>query len=223
MPARSPPRADKTVGAAYKRVMRLALCLTLASFSALAACSSTPGASDGGADATTNDASNDAPADVASDASPSDAGSDATDAACPPPTTLHPPKADAGGTIFCPFSGVDGGKDSYCTAQSQHCCEPTAGAATCVGIQTACANNATDWQCQDPLADCPISFSCCATPGATLVISDAGCASFATGFKGTTCAATCTGLTMCTSDSECPQGKSCVPFETKGAQVGACQ
>src|SRR5262249_44587365 len=33
---------------------------------------------------------------------------------------LHPPNLDAGpGTIYCPFSGVDGGKNEYCVPGTQ--------------------------------------------------------------------------------------------------------
>jgi hypothetical protein len=41
---------------------------------------------------------------------------------------------------------------------------------------------------------------------------------------GTKCqaAGSCTGIQMCTSDGECPAGKTCTPFGKAGNQVGGC-
>ncbi len=143
--------------------------------------------------------------------------------ACKTPGTLHPPMMGATATIYCPFSGMNGGKNVYCTKQSQHCCEPTKGTSTCVSSKTACGAGDTDWTCEDP-TDCPQSQKCCSNDGAMLVINpDPNCASYATSFHGTVCAATCsaTQIQLCTSDAECG-AKKCVPFSTKGNQVGAC-
>lgn len=164
-----------------------------------------------------------------SSSSSSGTGGSAPDAGpCGKITKLHPPSPDAGAnTLFCPFSGVDGGKDEFCTAQTEHCCEPPASAmtpSTCDPIATPCATGDTDWQCEDPVADCPSGMECCA-PGASIGISaDPMCGNFAHKFHGTQCVAagTCMGIQMCTSDSECPSGKTCVPFATKGNAVGGC-
>jgi hypothetical protein len=149
-------------------------------------------------------------------------GSGQTTTSCHPPTSLHPPKAGKP-SIFCPFSSVDGGKNEYCTAQTQHCCEPKSGTASCEDINTACQAGDTDWQCEDPVADCPQGQVCCGI-GQFVQNADPNCANYAKGFKGTHCAASCdpaTEVEMCTSDGEC-NGKTCKPMYTKGNQVGAC-
>ena len=189
----------------------------------LAACSNPTSPADGGGpDGNVPDVNKPdvASADAAPDVAVTDAAAEA--APCQSPSTLHPPSLDGGATIYCPFSGADGGPNVFCAAQTQHCCEPTNGTSACDPIASACAANDTDWQCEDPVADCANGQSCCASAGAQVVLGDAGCANFATNFKGTTCAASCPGVVMCTSDGECPQGKTCVPFRAKGNQVGAC-
>lgn len=152
------------------------------------------------------------------------AGGSADAGQCKTPSTLHPPKAGDTATIYCPFSSTDGGKNDYCTPQTQHCCEGSGAGSTssCVAAGTACATGDTDWQCEDP-ADCPTGTVCCGT-GTLVVNSDPMCANYASHFTGTNCAASCAAgeITMCTSDGECG-GKTCVPFETKGNQVGGCQ
>lgn len=152
---------------------------------------------------------------------PVDAG---RDAGCSTPTTLHPPSTDGGTrTIYCPFSSTDGGSNEYCQAGTEHCCEPTTGTASCVASATACAAGATDWQCADPVADCPSGNVCCGT-GMLVLSPDPACGNFASGFRGTHCATSCTGMEirMCTSDAECPSGQTCHPFRAKGNQVGGC-
>jgi hypothetical protein len=141
---------------------------------------------------------------------------------CHPPTTLHPPKPGKP-SIFCPFSGVDGGKNEYCTAQSEHCCEPKAGTATCQPAATPCEVDDTDWQCEDPVADCAFGETCCGK-GTFVQNPDPACANYAKAFTGTYCAKACQPgeIVMCTDDSECG-GKTCTPMYTKGNQVGACQ
>ncbi len=143
--------------------------------------------------------------------------------------TLHPPSADAGtSTIFCPFSASgDAGKDIYCTAKSQHCCETPAGStlSTCEALGTACpVAKSTDWQCEDPSADCPSATPVCCAAGATIGLGATGCGNFASKMTGTTCVAAggCTGITICTADAECPTGQHCTPFTKAGNQVGGC-
>ncbi len=141
---------------------------------------------------------------------------------CKTPTTLHPPFADAGTkTLYCPFSGTDGGKNDYCDSSSEHCCEPQSGTAACTAKATACANNDTDWQCEDP-SDCGSGMQCCGK-GTLVKNPDPQCANYATGFTGTYCAATCASgeITICTADSQCG-GQTCLPFGAKGNQVGGC-
>jgi len=158
------------------------------------------------------------------DTGPIDDGGTTEGGPCTKPGTLHPPSADAGGkTLFCPFSGADGGKDVYCNPSTQHCCEPSKGTSTCSPTASTCAMGDIDWQCGDP-KDCGGNKVCCGT-GAFVSSGSPQCANYATGFKGTHCAASCTAMEIevCTSTSECPMGKTCTPFSTHGAQVGACQ
>ena len=146
-------------------------------------------------------------------------------ATCKTPTTLHPPKSGTTDNIYCPFSGADGGKNDYCASGSEHCCEPkaTGSVSTCQPLSQPCDTGDTDWQCQDPVADCPTGQKCCGT-GTVVKNSDPTCANYAQGFMGTHCAQSCDlgEVEMCTSDSECTAPKTCLPFGTKGAQVGAC-
>src|SRR5262249_7813921 len=144
-------------------------------------------------------------------------------------TTLHPPKADAGAnTVYCPFSGVDGGSNMYCNPSTEHCCETAADAgvpSACTPLATACLAGSTDWGCEDPVADCkdPTKPVCCA-PRASIGLGMPGCGNFAHTMHNTICVAagTCTGIIMCTSDGECPSGQKCTPFGKAGNQVGGC-
>ncbi len=148
--------------------------------------------------------------------------------------------ADGGGylsSVYCPFSGVDGGEAQYCTAGTEHCCETPEGAATpsaCQPSSTACMTGTgyTDWQCEDPTSDCSGSNTVCCAPGATLVMGGTTngvvCENYASKMTNTVCvanAAACTGIIMCTSDAECVTfGKTtCVAFAKAGNQVGGCQ
>ena len=160
------------------------------------------------------------PGDMAMQSSPDDlVMGGGGDMQCKPPSTLHPPKMGMP-SIYCPFSGMNGGKSIYCQQGQQHCCEPSMGTSTCTPIATACPAMNTDWQCQDP-SDCGNGQQCCGT--GALTIAPQGCQNFATKFNGTHCAASCAGneIVMCTSSAECG-GNTCIPFATKGAQVGGC-
>jgi hypothetical protein len=180
---------------------------------------------DGSASEAAGEAGDDASFDGGVADSGADAGDASADAPCLPLTKLFPPP-DAGPTIYCPFSAVDGGGNKSCTAVTQHCCEAL-GTSSCDPIANACPATDTDWQCQDPIADCPNAQApvCCAV-GATLVASiDPNCGNYATGFQGAACVPTggcANGITMCTSDLECPNNQTCTPFGAQGAQVGGC-
>jgi hypothetical protein len=174
---------------------------------------------------------NPAPDSGAVDTAIDDTGSPAVDSGpCSKVGSLHPPSADAGtSTIFCPFSAVgDAGKDLYCTGKTQHCCETPASAgtpSTCDPLATACpVPKSTDWQCQDPVADCPSATPVCCAAGASIGLGATGCGNFAHSMTGTKCVAAgaCTGIVMCTADAECPSGQHCTPFTKSGAQVGGC-
>ena len=149
---------------------------------------------------------------------------------------LHPPKLDGGAnTLYCPFSGVDGGKAEYCDPATEHCCETPAGNAdpsACQPNATACMTGTgfVDWGCEDPVADCqdPSKPVCCATglngKNSSIGLGAPGCGNFAHDMTGTACVAagTCAGITICTSDAECPGGMKCTPFGKAGNQMGGC-
>jgi len=128
-----------------------------------------------------------------------------------------------------PVQRVGDAGNAYCTATTEHCCETPAGGpiSACAPIATACMMGAgyTDWQCEDPVADCkdPTKPVCCA-PGASIGLGAAGCGNFAHTMKNTICVASgqCAGITMCTSDSECTSPMKCTPFGKAGNQVGGC-
>ena len=145
---------------------------------------------------------------------------------CTTPGTLHPPHLDAGtANIYCPFSNPDGGSSAYCNSGTEHCCEPTSGTAVCQPTATACGTSSdTDWQCEDPGADCTGGQMCCGSGTLVINTDPRGCANYASGFHGTHCATTClaTEIRMCTSDAECGTGQHCIPFKTKGNSVGGC-
>jgi hypothetical protein len=156
---------------------------------------------------------------------------------CKTPGTLHPPNLEAGpGTIYCPFSGVDGGKAEYCTPQTQHCCETPEGSTTpsaCVdGITTACVAGSVDWQCEDPVADCAAGEVCCAA-GASIglggMVGGMACQNFAHHMTGTACVAAsacpaASNIVICTNNTECTGigTGTCTPFSKSGNAVGGC-
>jgi hypothetical protein len=144
--------------------------------------------------------------------------------ACNPATKLPTPPEGLS-SLFCPFSAPRNGTDQDCNPAFDHCCEtgPDAGLSTCTAVGTSCSASAVmDWGCADPDVDCPSGNNCCA-PGATLVVGAPGCASSATGMTTTSCqSAACSGIQLCTKTSECPSGKSCVPFAQAGNDVGGC-
>ena len=170
------------------------------------------------------DAAMDAP-DAAADG-PVDSGNDAAEASCSSISTLHAPPT-TGSTIYCPFSGYDGGANAYCAAQIQHCCETRnagSGLSSCEPTSTACGGmNYYDWQCEDPVADCGSGQVCCAAGSFNL--GAPGCGNYLSGFSGSQCAATCpTGqLQLCTTSMECGTGRSCFPVRIGGNQIGVCE
>src|SRR5262245_24799790 len=159
-----------------------------------------------------------------SNGSSSASGADGGDAGmCSPPSMLFPPATDAGTvTLYCPFSGADGGKAIYCDTATQHCCEPKMGQSSCVPAAMPCKAGDTDWQCEDPI-ECPQGQVCCGT-GNLMKNADPNCANTAANFSGTHCAPSCAGneIIMCTSDAECSGGMTCLPFRARGNQVGGC-
>jgi hypothetical protein len=222
----------------------LAACALTGVFAAFAACSSTTTPNTFGNDAATDQGSGHDSAGMGdasfggSSSGGSSSGGDAAngddgggsssggaDASCSAVSTLHPPSGQP--SIYCPFSGADGGPNVSCTAGSQHCCEPTAGTGGCVASGTACGSTDTDWQCEDPAADCtdPSKPVCCAAGAMLNISSDPNCGNYATSLHGASCVATggcATGIILCTNTNECTNGQTCTPFRSKGNQVGGC-
>lgn len=136
---------------------------------------------------------------------------------CKGPSMLYPEMVK--GKFYCPFGKTDAGS-LYCTAGVTHCCEPAAGTSSCDPVATPCGGGDTDWLCEEA-GDCPAQMVCC---GSGTLVQDMVCGSYATGFHGTHCAATCVAgeIQMCTATAQCSNNKTCIPFRTKGNQVGGC-
>lgn len=147
-----------------------------------------------------------------------------------------------GGSMYCPFSAVDGGKNVFCP-HGQHCCETPESTppipSTCEPSTTACpVANSTDWQCEGT-PDCSSGQVCCGAGKVENQAAQPGCGPdggtvppsiFVSKFTpGSTCAATCVAVgtgavawQICSQTSECPAGQTCVPVEPKGNTIGAC-
>jgi hypothetical protein len=164
-----------------------------------------------------------------SETSPSEGGGPTDAAADCKKVTLHE-NAEAG--VYCPFSGVDGGKAITCTG-GQICCETPENDAglisTCESAGTTCpVSGSAVWGCEGPV-DCTAAGSagplCCLTASA-IVPEGMGCTyDYVSHFGGTACATSCpTGqFTVCEADGDCPSGMMCVPTTSKGNQFGVCQ
>jgi hypothetical protein len=138
------------------------------------------------------------------------------------------------GDMYCPFSGVDGGKAQYC-GTGDVCCEPEendAGVAppsTC-GSKTSCTANATVWECLEAI-DCTGNANgtvCCASgtvEAETCTAADGGTSTYnkIKDFKGTTCSTSCgAGSIVCEAAGDCPSGQTCVPSKAYGNDFGVC-
>jgi hypothetical protein len=157
---------------------------------------------------------------------------------------LHPSKK--AGDLYCPFGPEkDGGDTIYCGSANDSggaCCvsgevgdayPPSFCAQSGATCAFAASTGNTQIQCEDPATDCPSGQSCCAFGGHLEPDKN-----FTTGLTcpwqkyadwvGTACATSCASLdggaalTLCTSDTECGSGKTCVAFEAKGIDLGYC-
>lgn len=147
---------------------------------------------------------------------------------------LHP-NPDAG--AYCPFqAGPDGSTFGNC-AVGQHCCEYAVSAnlpSTCNAANGACATPDAspnyDWKCNEK-DDCTGNDTCCIV--GKVFTQDSLCSgqAFTTGVTGSVCKPSCTTLQdaapgnevqMCAKSSECPNGKTCMPFKKAGGQYGVC-
>jgi hypothetical protein len=154
-----------------------------------------------------------------------DAGAD-----CKNVPSSFPFTTDSG--AYCPFQqAADGGTMFGPCNVGDHCCVYPVSSnlpSTCNGGNTACSiatdAGTADFGCNET-NDCPSNQVCCLTaPG--YLSQDPGCMSYYFVGKnaGTSCAASCgTQPQLCGSDSDCPQGKTCKPVNTKGMWLGACQ
>ena len=143
--------------------------------------------------------------------------------------------------MYCPFSAAtDGGENAHC-ARGEHCCETPMAADTpseCEPAGMACPIvDSTDWQCEGT-PDCGSGQVCCgpgmvenqaAQPGCGVGGSTLPPSIYVAGFApGSTCAASCEGVgsgiswQICSQNSECASGQTCVPVLVKGNSVGAC-
>jgi hypothetical protein len=143
--------------------------------------------------------------------------------------------------MYCPFSGVDGGKDIYCSA-GQQCCSPPEGmgASTCLPDTESCpVKNSVDWVCEGtPDCNGNPGTICCGQGTIAIQTPQPGCGPdggtlgeypYVSGFYGSACQASCAtfgdggkGFQLCSQTSECPAGETCVPIKPKGNSVGYC-
>jgi hypothetical protein len=169
-----------------------------------------------------------------------DAGTDA----CGNSPSLHPTSLEAGGGVYCPFGGPASETTLYCgagdAAADKFCCisgevgttyPPSVCQASC--SFTATSGNTTI-QCEDPATDCPTGNICCGGAEKTIAL-DTSCSYYklsdwvytkceATAACAGTATAPATGaeFQLCTGPTECPAGKTCTPFKSKGVDLGFC-
>lgn len=154
---------------------------------------------------------------------PRDGGTDAiVTADCGTAPSLHP-SPEAG--VYCPFQAV--GAPSRCAIGTHCCVYPTnAGkVATCNPLGVACdpVEGTADFGCDEP-ADCPGAGQVCCLKGT--VEKDPACYAFGKGVTATTCRPTACAVDeaqICSGSGQCPAGKTCVPFATRGKELGACR
>jgi hypothetical protein len=148
------------------------------------------------------------------------------------------------GGIHCPFGGASSETTLYCgsgdAAADKFCCisgevgttyPPSVCAATC--SFTATSGNTTV-QCEDPATDCPTGNICCGGAEKTIEL-DTACSHYklsdwvyakceTTSTCAAAAAAPATGaeFQVCAKQSECPAGRTCTPFKSKGIDLGFC-
>ena len=152
---------------------------------------------------------------------------------CGKAAALHPETAPG---VYCPFSSIDGGPTTICTA-GQICCQPSVAP---YAPSTCQAESATDgggcpvagsivWECEGPM-DCAASSkgkTCCGFGVPTkeaATCSNYNYVSGATGL-GTVCATTCAaGQTeICDQAAgQCTAPAVCTATKYHGNQVGYC-
>ena len=215
----------------------------LGMMSSLSACSGDNTQTDaGGKDATANDAKNDVA--QGNDSGPPDSGpaDTGTGAECGSSPTLH---ADDAGSIYCGFGGGDAGS-LYCATGTQCCLGGKLGTGylnqDCPTWGGSCDNPAPDAggtvpalpiQCEQN-SDCTangMANKVCCLQGATAPTQVTGC-TYDKSTQGTAIVCStptngaCPGATdvqICSSNSDCPQGKTCTAMKWKILQLGYCK
>ena len=170
-----------------------------------------------------------------------DGGSD-----CKDPAKLH---IDPAGSIYCGF-GADGGSfscgtgtecclggkvgnsyaDQVCDTFGQACNNPTDGGAIaveCAQVADCTANGVTGAACCLAGADAPAAVTGCPNEGlkasgGNAVMCEVPSGGAATGDAG---APACANgeLQICSSDADCPSGKTCTAFRWKIIELGFCK
>ncbi|HSQ63098.1 MAG TPA: hypothetical protein VLM85_07770 [Polyangiaceae bacterium] len=130
---------------------------------------------------------------------------------------------------YCPYQADGAAPDCVL---GDHCCiysQASALPSTCNAANTACTPGSdagtTDFQCEET-NDCTGTNQVCCLNAPAYLAQDPGCTAyqFVKSMKGTSCMANCgTQPQICGANSDCPQGKTCQPVNTKGIWIGACQ
>jgi hypothetical protein len=139
---------------------------------------------------------------------------------------LYPTTADKG--VFCPYSGVDGGKDINCP-KSTACCQTqkaSDGDSKCQPLGSACPATdsgvpAWNWECEDSV-NCGTGKVCC---GAVTLEPNPDCPySFGKDLTKTACKTTCAAdeKVICQAQSSCTTG-TCTPFRISETWMGTCK
>ena len=231
-------RAEKLMKKQIAWIFTGAALVGLGMVGSLGACSSDDTKTDAGKDAAKDSTTG---TDSGQDSGGQDAGNDVSTADCGSTPTLHPSDA---GAIYCGF--VDGG--SLICGTGQQCClggkvGNTFQNQDCVTWGGTCDNPPPDSGTSPPVpiecgqnSDCTAngaaSGSVCCLQGGTAPAQVAGCSYYKSSPGGSSivCSAgsngACPGSTdiqICSSDTDCPQGKTCTPMKWKIYQLGFCK
>ena len=150
------------------------------------------------------------------------------------------------GGMYCPFSGVDGGKTEYWKAPSQVCCVAKFDEDSGTSLPSVCVDSTTIlpdgggcstgpgsilFECEGPL-DCAGSVGGAVCCGSGMVTNSNPACSVDAGFgyvsgaagKGTSCAASCAAgqTVVCAVQADCTGGTICTPTDLHGNHIGYC-
>lgn len=166
-----------------------------------------------------------------------DSGGPTTDSGCGNAPTLHTSTA---GSVFCGYP-ADGGSSFSCNTGEQCCLGGKVGSSfdpeECVPFGTACTNpvdGGVPIQCGQN-SDCTangVTGAACCLKGSGVPALATGCTyDKASGGTAVMCeesdaaTPTCAAgeVQICSSNTDCPTGKTCTPMKWKLYQVGFCQ